>query len=144
MRAIPPLLMLCEGRKPRPRKAPVFRPKESVLHFAVAKLLREHARPDWLWTHVGHGEARDIRTAAKLKRMGVQPGWPDFILAPPGGQIHCLELKRIGETLSDAQYDFRRWCISHGVAHCVADTLDQALAALDHWGCLRIKIGGSR
>ena len=29
-----------------------------------------------------------------------------------------------------------------GIPHSVARTLDEALAALDAWGCLRIKIGG--
>ncbi len=137
---VPPLLALAQGRKVRPRKAPAIRPKEITLHMSVAKLLREHVRPDWQWTHIGHGEARDIRTATKLKQMGVRRGWPDFALIPPTGQICCLELKRIGEKLSDSQYDFRTWCIHHGVPHVVAYTLDDALAALDQWGCLNIRI----
>jgi hypothetical protein len=140
---IPPLLMLAEGRKPKARKATVIRPKELVLHMAVAKLLREHCLPLWQWTHVPNGEVRDIRTAVKLKRMGTKPGWPDFILCPPAGQLHCLELKRIGETLSDDQEDFRDWCIRHGVPHVVAFTIDEVLTAFDQWGCLRIRIGGA-
>jgi len=144
MTAIPPLLMLAEGRKARPRKAPMARPKEIALHMSVAKVLRDHPRPDWQWTHIPAGEVRDIRTAVKLKRMGTKPGWPDFVLIPPAGQIHCLELKRQGETLSDAQEAFQLWCIRHGVPHSVAYSLDEALAALDHWGCLRIRIGGAK
>jgi hypothetical protein len=138
MTVVPPLLMLAEGRKPRPRKAPMNRPKESVLHFAVAKLLREHCLPDWLWTHIASGELRDVRTAAKLKAMGVRRGWPDFILVPPIGQLHSLELKRAGEVLSDDQEAFQLHCIRHGWPHVVARTLDEALVALDAWGCLRI------
>jgi hypothetical protein len=112
--------------------------------MSVAKVLRDHALPQWQWTHIPSGELRDIRTAVKLKRMGTKPGWPDFVLIPPSGQLHCLEVKRIGETLSDVQEDFRLWCISHGVPHSVVFTFDQALAALDAWACLRIKIGRSR
>lgn len=67
--------------------------------MAVAKILRDHALPEWQWTHIAHGEVRDIRTAAKLKAMGVRKGWPDFILVPPSGQLRCIELKRIGEKL---------------------------------------------
>ncbi len=144
MSAIPPLLMICEGRKPRARKAPAIRPKEILLHMSVAKILREHCLPEWQWCHIPNGELRDKRTAGKLKQMGAKPGWPDFVLIPPAGQLHSLELKRIGETLSDAQEDFRGWCIRHGVPYCVAWTIDEALAALDAWGCLRIKIGGER
>jgi hypothetical protein len=108
MTVLPPLLQLAAGRKARPRRASPVRPLEVVLHMAVAKILRDHCRPDSQWTHIAHGEARDIRTAAKLKQMGVRRGWPDFVLVPPTGQLHCLELKRTGEKLSD-QKAFHLW-----------------------------------
>jgi hypothetical protein len=138
----PPLLMIAEGRKPRLRKAPVSRPKEIRLHMSVADLLRKHARADWVWTHIPAGEVRDLRTAAKLKHMGTKAGWPDFVLIPPRGQLHCLELKREGETLSEAQEEFRFWCIRNGVPYAVAYTMDEARIALDAWGCVPLKIGG--
>lgn len=132
--------MLAEGRKPRARKDPVLKPKEHVLHFAVAKVLRDHCLPEWMWTHIASGELRDVRTATKLKRMGVRRGWPDFVLVPPTGQIHCLELKRAGETLTEDQEAFQTWCIKHCVPHSVAYSFGDALAVLDLWGCLRLKI----
>ena len=146
MTEFPPLLALAQGRKVRPRKAPVARPKEIELHFAVAKVLRQYCRPDWQWTHIGHGEVRDIRTAAKLKHMGLKRGWPDFVLVPPAGQLHCLELKRSGERLTEDQAVFQAWCIAHGVPHAVCCTLDEVLAVLNSWMCLRIRIAsaGSR
>jgi VRR-NUC domain len=137
---IPPLLMLAEGRRPRLRKAPQSRPKEIVLHMAVAKMLREHCRPDWLWTHIASGELRDVRTAGKLKQMGSKPGWPDLVLVPPTGQLHCLELKRRGKTLSAEQEQFQLHCIRHNIPHSVAFNFDEALAVLDAWGCLRITL----
>ena len=139
---MPPLLARMEGKRSRPRKAPVDRPKEIQLHMSVAKVLRDHARPDWQWCHIASGELRDKRTAGKLKNMGMKAGWPDFVLIPPTGQLHCLELKRLGEDLSEPQQDFQTWCIRHGVPHSVVFTFDQALAVLDAWRCLRIKIGG--
>jgi hypothetical protein len=142
MTTLPPLIALAEGRKVRPRKATIARPKEVILHFAVAKILREHCHSEWQWTHIGHGEARDIRTAAKLKAMGVRRGWPDFVLVPPAGQLHCLEFKRLGEKLSEDQEAFRLWCIRHGVPFAVAHSFDEAIGTLDHWQCLRIKIAG--
>jgi hypothetical protein len=137
---IPPLLMLAEGRKPRLRAAPKSRPKEISLHMAVAAVLRKHARPDWLWTHIANGEVRDRRTAGKLKQMGLQPGWPDFVLVPPLGQLHCLELKRLGESLSDAQEDFRFWCIRFGLPHVTACSINEVLVAFDAWDCLAIDV----
>jgi hypothetical protein len=65
-------------------------------------------------------------------------------LLSPSGLFHGLELKRQGETLSDTQEAFQRWCIRHGLPHSVAYSFDEALAVLDAWRCLRIKIGGSR
>ena len=130
---LPPLLMLAEGRKPRPRKPALIRAKEIVLHMQVAHLLRQCARPEWRWTHIPSGEHRDIRTAAKLKQMGTMRGWPDFILLPPSATAHCLELKRIGGRLSEEQSDFKLWAARHGNPYCVAETFDQAVQILNHW-----------
>jgi VRR-NUC domain len=140
MRATIPFLSLAMGRKPRARKVPP--PKEIVLQTTVAKVLREHCLPSWQWTHIASGELRDIRTAMKLKRMGLRPGWPDFVLVPPTGQMHCLELKRMGEKLTDEQEAFQTWCIANAVPHAVAFTFDHALAVLDSWGCLRLRFTG--
>jgi hypothetical protein len=46
--------------------------------------------------------------------MGLNPGWPDFILVPGDGETsgiaHYLELKKLGTgELSDDQVDFRTW-----------------------------------
>jgi hypothetical protein len=78
--------------------------------------------------------------ASKSKQMGVRRGWPDFVLVPPTGQLHCLELKRTGEKLSPDQEAFRLWCVCNGVPHAVAFSIDEVLATLDRWGCLTIKI----
>ena len=89
---LPPPLALAQGRRARTRREAAPRPKEIGLHMAVADLLRRFARSDWRWAHYPAGEHRDIRTAAKLKAMGVQRGWPDFILLDPSGRLHALEL----------------------------------------------------
>jgi len=140
----PPLLLLAEGRRPRVlQRSAQPKPRESALHFQVAKLLRKHALPDWQWTHWPGGEdIRDVRTAAKLKQMGAKAGWPDFVLIPPVGQLHCLELKRDGEDLTCEQEAFRAWCVGHDLPYAVARSIKEALAALDAWGALR-KIGGA-
>ncbi len=132
----PPLLLLAEGRKPRPRKAPTVTPKEIELHMAVAHLLRKHANPAWRWTHVPSGELRDVRVATKLKRMGTQRGWPDFILVSPAGKFHALELKRLGGRLSEDQEAFQVWAAAWGLPYSVAETMHDVLAVLDHWGAV--------
>jgi hypothetical protein len=144
----PPLLTIMEGRRARPRKAPALRPKEIALHRDVAKLLRAHCRADWQWFHCPNGEARDKRTAAKLKAMGVRAGIPDFAIVPPHGQTHWLELKRPGEELSEAQERFKLWAARHGVPFVVAHNMADVLIAFAAWRCLEpgaaSLIGGAR
>jgi hypothetical protein len=140
MTIAPPLIALMSGSNARPRRAVRNVPRESVLHFAVAKLLRDHCLEDWRWTHIPSGELRDIRTASKLKQMGVRRGFPDFIFISPYGSVRFLELKRAGGELTEEQAEFRLWCIKHGVPHVIAWSIDQVLTSLDQWGVLRIKI----
>ncbi|MGO9006617.1 MAG: VRR-NUC domain-containing protein [Beijerinckiaceae bacterium] len=138
----PPLLQLIDGRKVRPRKAPKVKPKELSLHIAIVATLRRYAKPDWLFWHTANGEWRDIRTAAKLKAMGVRPGVPDLLLLRPDGVIHCLEFKRAGEYISEDQENFRLHCLAHGIPFVVVSTIDETLYALDKWGVLAIKLAG--
>jgi hypothetical protein len=144
MRTLPPLLAIAAGGKPRPRRAPVIRPKESRLHFDIVRILNDHAKPGWIHFHAANGERRDIKTGARLKNMGVRPGVPDLILFSPVGKIHLLELKRNGENLSPSQEEFRGWAIRTGVPFVIAHSFDEALIALDAWDALKIRIGGER
>lgn len=143
MSAAPPLLTLAAARKPRRRKAPRTAPRECKLQMDVAGVLAAHCLDSWRWTHFPAGEKRDVITGARLKRFGLKRGWPDFLLISPFGTLRCLELKRLGEDLTDDQEDFKVWCIKSGVPYAVARTIDEALRALDAWNCLRIKIGGA-
>jgi hypothetical protein len=140
--AAPPLLILASGGRPRLRRARIPVAKEIKLHVAVAKILADHCLPDWRWRHLS-SKAKDAREGAILKTMGVRPGWPDFILISPCGSVRCLELKRAGEEQSNAQIEFRLWCVARGIPHVVAWTIDQVLVAFDAWGCLRVKIARS-
>ena len=137
---LPPLLAIAKGRRAHPRKAVAPRAKEIELHMAVADVLRRFAKPEWRWSHFPAGEHRDVRTGAKLKAMGMQPGWPDFLLFDPSGYLHALELKRQGEGLSEDQRAFKDWCIAHCVPHFVVLTTDEAITVLGLWGVLRIKV----
>jgi hypothetical protein len=121
----------------RIRKPPT--PKEFALHTMVADDLLRWCRPTWRYTHIPSGELRDPATAAKLKRMGVVAGWPDFaLLGPPG--LHLLELKRKGAELTEEQDAFRYFCRSVGVPFEVADTYRGALDVLKGWNVLRVNI----
>jgi hypothetical protein len=49
---------------------------------------------------------------------------------------------RLRMALSEAQEAFRLWCVRNGIGipHALADTIDDALAALDRWNCFNIRI----
>jgi hypothetical protein len=103
-------------------------------------VLDRWASPGWRFTHFPSGELRNKITAARLKRMGLKPGWPDFILLSPAALAHFLELKRRGRKLSDDQDDFADWCAAHGYPFEWTDNFDKALAILKHWGALRVSV----
>lgn len=133
----------------RALKAKMPKPKELALHMAVAGILRDFCKPSWRWTHFPAGEARDARTGAKLKAMGLQPGWPDFILLSPATQgganglvlprFHALECKRLGGVMSDTQSDFWHWAAQNYVEWLTVDSVEMAWRWLETIDCLRVK-----
>jgi hypothetical protein len=122
----------------RVRKLPPAR--ELSLHYPVADVLRRWGTAGWQWTHFPAGEYRRPATAARLKRMGVRAGWPDFILLSPDGTPRFLELKRRGGKLTHEQEDFLGWCIARGVPFACVDRFEEALAVLREWGAVRASI----
>jgi hypothetical protein len=118
-------------------------PSEFQIHCGVADALRMLARPGVLWSHFPSGESRDARTGAKLKHMGLQPGWPDFIIIVPGddpwaaSHICFLELKTIRGRLSPSQQEFRDNAVAVGCLHSVARSVDEAVEVLSRWGAIR-------
>src|SRR4029077_18727015 len=144
-------LSLFKGKRQRGVKAPAS--KEIHTHFMIADILRRWQTPGWRWTHFPAGEYRHPATAMRLKRMGVQVGWPDFILLSPkagngsilnpltmtptalfAGDAHFLELKRKGQKLSEFQEAFAAFCISNGYPYYWTDNFKDAVAQLKAWG----------
>jgi VRR-NUC domain len=116
----------------RPPPAP-----ELSTHVMVADILRQCADPNWRFTHIASGEYRTPATAAKLQRMGVVAGWPDFVLLAPTGIAHFLELKAARASLTEEQQQFAAWCSAHGVPFAIARNFDEALRCLKAWGAVR-------
>jgi hypothetical protein len=139
MTLTPPLLVAMAGGKPRLRRPRMPVPKEIILHVAVADLLRAHCLPDWRWTHINR-TAKDARQGKILKTMGVNLGWFDFILISPARLPHFLDVKRIGENLSDSQEELRAWCFTWNIPAAIAWTMDDVLEVFDTWGCLRVVV----
>src|SRR4029077_148613 len=131
--AMPPdaeQLTLFKGRH---RKSVV----EFKLHCVLADFLRRWINPAWRYTHLPMGEHRTKETAARLKRMGVTPGWPDFIFVGPGAFVFWLELKRARTgRLSDEQLAVRAHLMRCGFAYLVTSSVDEAVSTLQDFNIL--------
>lgn len=91
----------------------------------------------WEFTHPASGGHRNKGTAAKLKAMGVKPGWPDLVLVSPDGLFHGLEFKRRGTgRLSPEQMAFHARARARGWPIAVVDAIEDAITVLSKWGCL--------
>jgi uncharacterized protein (DUF58 family) len=80
-----------------------YEQRSTATVVAIADSLARGAAPGWIWTHFPAGEKRSEKTAALLKRMGVKPGFSDFLLISPNGRHHWLEIKRGLMPLSEHQ-----------------------------------------
>lgn len=135
---MPHQLSLFRGKRQRGVRLPPA--KEYEVHCLVADTLKKWCHPDWRYHHSPSGEKRDIVTAARIKRMGAVPGFPDFILFSPR-KTYLLELKREGSgRLSDEQQSFADYFDKHDHPYAVAWTFSDAMAILKHWGAVRVTV----
>jgi hypothetical protein len=109
---------------------------EAQIQDAVVAHLRLRAKPDVLWLHCPNGGARDARTGAMLKRMGVLAGASDLLFWHQGSSF-ALELKAPGGRPTEAQLDFLARFNEAGGHSAWADDIDRALACLEAWRLLR-------
>ena len=100
------------GKRPtiRPKKAPSAgsKPSERSHQISLYKWWCVHYRPlERLFIHAANEGHRTVIGGALLRRMGMQPGFPDVFIAVPRGPFHGLmiELKIAGNKTTPAQID---------------------------------------
>jgi VRR-NUC domain len=114
---------------------------ERNIHIMVADTLKRFVKPHrWQWTHIPSGEYRTKQTAGLLERMGVRPGWPDFILINWTGAVYFLELKSEKGFLSEHQQAFFAAMRARGIECAVARSYDEAIKILAGWGVVNAAI----
>lgn len=135
----------------RYRKVRLLNPLEYKMQIWLVDFLNRVLRDGRIeFYHTPNGELRNIKTAAKLKAMGVRPGVADLfftwgelmsVVGEPSVQNVSrnlyLELKRRGEKLSPAQEQFRDSVTAKGSYYEVADSIDEAVEILKRYGVLR-------
>lgn len=109
---------------------------EDEIQCTVADHLRSRAHVGVVWWHTPNGGKRNIREAARLKRMGVRAGVSD-IIAHHNGECFALELKAPGGRPTESQLEFQSEFREAGGHAVVAEGLDEALCILQAWGLLR-------
>lgn len=96
---------------------------EAALHKQVAAFLARTLPENAPWTTIGHGGGGKAR-GARLKAMGLQPGWPDIIILFHG-RFLGIELKAEKGRLSPEQViAHQRITLAGGVVR-VARTLKE-------------------
>jgi hypothetical protein len=92
------------------------------------------------WAAIPNGGKRDKRTAAILKKMGVQSGLSDILIfdSPPNYPLMkgaALELKKLkGGKVSPEQIEWLDYFNSNSWVAGVANGLNEALKLLKDWG----------
>lgn len=136
------------------RKLPQRQQEVNDLHIPLVAILRWAIKPTVLFRHVPNGERRDIRTAQKLKAMGVLPGaadlefhWCEYGAADrPYRRVLHLELKVGNREPSEAQNAYRLAMLLLGDEYLVVRSIDDAVKVLGKRGLLRsdVEVCGRR
>ena len=106
-------------KKKAPRREP-----EMSLQMDIVDMLKSKLKRDVL-----------VR-GAKLKKAGLQAGWPDIQLVYQG-RYFGLEVKTQTGRLSPAQLDLHKRLTSNGSSVAVARSVDDALEIIVDWGLAR-------
>lgn len=86
-----------------------------------------------IFTHIPSGGKRSKGYAAKLKRQGLKPGWPDLMVMLDDG-FGCLELKRPKKgRIEPEQQAFADECQRRGIKHAFAYGYSEAIEILKQW-----------
>lgn len=108
---------------------------ETDIQRELWKLIEAYRMPGVIIYHVPNGEKRDIRTAVRLKEIGVVPGVPDLpyiVNGTPG----FLELKREDGTVSIDQSKFMFDASCQGVRVDIAWSVIEGAQILQAVGVL--------
>jgi hypothetical protein len=109
--------------------------EEETLQKAIVQFLNLKARPEVVWFHVPNGEQRSIRTAVRLKAMGVRKGVPDLIIITHTGP-HFLEVKAPKAYQKPEQREFQHKVEYLGNKYVVVKDIDAAISTLTEWGAI--------
>jgi len=109
---------------------------EARIQRAIVQYVRLRAVPDLIWGASTSGMLMAPRTAAHMKLMGMEPGWPDLMFVI-GGRFFAIEMKSAKGRQSEPQKDFQRKLTAQGGRYDVVFSLDEAMKVLKAIGAVR-------
>lgn len=108
----------------------------SGIHSTVADALNNHGV---FWWHTPNEGKRSVFMGARLKKMGLRKGAPDFFILK-NGVLYGLEVKATKKKPTPAQFEFRDLMVADGGKWDWADDVDRALEILRAWGIIPIPL----
>ena len=112
---------------------------ESEIQIQIVELLKRVLKGDVLWTFFPAGEAGGGRggnvRGARLKRMGLQPGWPDLQFLHKG-RYFGMEVKTKTGRLSQSQRRMHSLLEEQGVSVAVVRSINDVLERCNEWQLL--------
>ena len=124
---------------PSTRKKVSGSQSESEIQIQIVELLKTVLKGDVLWTFFPAGEAGGGRSGkvrgARLKRMGLQPGWPDLQFLHKG-RYFGMEVKTKTGRLSTAQRRMHSLLEEQGVSVAVVRSINDVLERANEWKLL--------
>ncbi len=116
-------------------KKPKRREPEMLLQIDIVDMLRGNLKRDVLFTAFPAGGGGRVR-GAKLKKAGLQAGWPDIQLVHRG-KYFGIEVKTKTGRLSPAQVDLHKRLTDNGCSVAVARSVTDAMEIIIDWGLSR-------
>jgi len=116
-------------------KRPKRREPEMLLQIDIVDMLRGNLKRDVLFTAFPAGGGGRVR-GAKLKKAGLQAGWPDIQLVHRG-KYFGIEVKTKTGRLSPAQVDLHKRLTDNGCSVAVARSVTDAMEIIIDWGLSR-------
>lgn len=110
----------------------------SLAYPSLRRLLHHSANEGKRTTRVVHTHAGTrvvCSGGARLKALGMQPGFPDLFLAVPRGGQHGLfvEMKSAKGTVRDTQREMLALLSEQGYATAVCRSLDEFRSVIDNY-----------
>lgn len=111
------------------------REPELILQIQMVDVLRAKLKKDVLFTAFPAGGGGRVR-GAKLKKAGLQSGWPDIQLIYKG-QYYGLEVKTPQGRLSSSQSRLHEKLIKDGCQVAVVRSVKEMMEHIIDWGLAR-------